>query len=233
MPTWTNNLKGFLNLFLQSNCPLCQKPASGEFCLYCARQLHNCHHQDPTTLWQKPIPVFGWGMYGGPLKRAIATMKYDNQPQIARPLGQWLGEAWLSNLSQYKPLVIPIPLHTSKQKQRGYNQAALIAQSFCQTTGLKLQLNGLARVRETEAQFGLSASERENNLVAAFAVSRELRDRRLKIPVLLVDDIYTTGATARSAVQTFHECGIAVLGLAAVATAVKDKYPESSWASHS
>jgi ComF family protein len=215
---------GFLNLFLQSNCPLCQKPASaGEFCLYCARQLHNCHHPNPTALWQEPIPVFSWGMYGGPLKRAIAMLKYDNQRQIARPLGQWLGEAWLTNFSgcQPQPVVIPIPLHATKQKQRGYNQAALIAQSFCQITGLKLQLNGLARVRATEAQFGLSISEREHNLAEAFAVSPKLRSR-LNIPVLLIDDIYTTGATARSAVQTLHQYKISVLGLAAVATTVKD-----------
>ncbi len=48
-------------------------------------------------MWQEPVPVFGWGVYGGSLKRAIAAMKYENQPQIARPLGQWLGEAWLLN----------------------------------------------------------------------------------------------------------------------------------------
>ncbi len=121
-------------------------------------------------------------------------------------------------------MVVPIPLHASKQKQRNYNQAALIAQSFCQTTGLKLKLNGLARVRETEAQFGLSVSERQNNLAEAFAVEQEFHRRRFSdVPVLLVDDIYTTGATARSAVQTLRQCGIVVLGLAAVATAVKDR----------
>ncbi|EAW46486.1 hypothetical protein N9414_00225 [Nodularia spumigena CCY9414] len=178
-------------------------------------------------MWQQPIPVFGWGIYGGIVKRAIAVMKYENQPQIARPLGQWLGEAWLlSNVSQCKqqpPLVIPIPLHPKKQKKRGYNQAGLIAQSFCQTTGLKLQLNGLKRVQETEAQFGLSVSERESNLAEAFAVGEELRRRRLQVPVLLVDDIYTTGATARSAVKILNQDGIAVLGLVAVTTAVKDK----------
>lgn len=215
---------GFLNLFLHSHCPLCQKPASaGEFCLYCARQLHNCHNPNPTALWQEPISVFGWGIYGGPLKRAIAMMKYENQRQIARPLGQWLGEAWLSNFSGYQsqPLVVPIPLHSSKQKQRGYNQAALIAKSFCQITGLKLKLNVLVRARATEAQFGLSISERENNLAEAFAVNPELHSR-LKVPVLLIDDIYTTGATAKSAIQTLHNCRINVLGLAAVATAVKD-----------
>jgi ComF family protein len=224
MPTWTSNIRGLLNLFLQSHCPLCQRSTSQEFCQNCTRQLQKCQRQNPISLWQEPLPVFGWGEYGGLVKRAIAAMKYENQPQIARPLGQWLGEAWLLNSPSRdsRPVVVPIPLHPSKQKQRKYNQAALIGQSFCEITGLKLKLNGLTRVRETEAQFGLSASKREENLDKAFAVGQEFRHHPPNIPVLLVDDIYTTGATAKSAVQTFREYGIVVLGLVAVATAVKD-----------
>jgi len=175
--------------------------------------------------WQEPISVFSWGVYSGSLKRAIAVMKYENQPQIAQPLGQWLGETWLLNspMGHQKPVVVPIPLHISKQKKRGYNQAALLAQSFCQTTGLKFKLNGLERVRETKAQFGLSASEREKNLAAAFVVGQEFRRRPPAFPVLLVDDIYTTGATAAAAVQTLRQCGIAVSGLVALATALKNQ----------
>ncbi len=217
-------LKGLLNLFLQSHCSLCQRSTSRELCLYCERQLQTCYVKDPNSRWQEKIPVFSWGVYGGTLKRAIAAMKYENQPQIARLLGQWLGEAWLLNSPKSdKPLVVvPIPLHASKQKQRGYNQAALIAQGFCQTTGLKLKIDGLERVRETKAQFGLSLSEREKNLATAFMLGKGFRRRRSNPTVLLVDDIYTTGATAASAIQTLDQCGIKVLGLAAVATAIKD-----------
>lgn len=217
-------LKSLLNLFLQSHCPLCQRYTSRQLCQYCERQLRTCHLKNPNSRWQEAIPVFSWGAYGGSLKRAIALIKYENQPQIARLLGQWLGEAWLLNSPQCdtKLVVVPIPLHASKQKQRGYNQAALIAQTFCQTTGLKLKLGGLERVRETKAQFGLSASEREKNLAAAFVVGQELR-RHPNSPVLLIDDIYTTGATAASAVQTLSQYKIEVLGLAALATTLKDK----------
>jgi ComF family protein len=217
-------LKGFLDLFLQSNCPLCQRATCGVFCENCTRQLQKCHHPQPQALWKPPIPVFSWGVYGGVIKRAIAVMKYDHQPQIARPLGQWLGETWLSHsLHQNQQiLVVPIPMHASKQKQRGYNQAALIAQSFCQTTGLKLKLNGLMRVRETQAQFGLSVSDREKNLAEAFAIGADFPKIHQNASILLVDDIYTTGATAKSAVQTLRKSGITVLGLAAVATPIKD-----------
>lgn len=217
--------KSLLNLFLQSNCLLCQRNTSEDFCQYCTKQLKSCHLKDSSHLWQQPSPVFGWGIYGGTLKRAIAAMKYENQPQIARVLGQWLGEAWLLKSPQKDKqfVVVPIPLHESKQTQRGYNQAALIAEGFCQTTGLKLQRHGLERQKQTQAQFGLSASEREKNLVDAFIVGQEFRRRPPNEPVLLVDDIYTTGATAKSAVYTLRQCGIAVIGLAAVATTAKDR----------
>ncbi len=117
MHTWIKNLTGLLNLFLQSHCPLCQRATPQEFCHNCTRQLQKCQRKDQISLWQEPIPVFGWGEYGGPLKRAIAAMKYENQPQIARPLGQWLGEAWLLNSPKQdsQPVVVPIPMHPRKQ----------------------------------------------------------------------------------------------------------------------
>jgi ComF family protein len=221
MQVWNRTIASFLKLFLQSNCPLCQRCTPDEFCQNCAQKLQKFHFPVTRNLKQDSVPIFAWGAYGGLLKRAIAIMKYENQPQIARPLGRWLGEAWLLQYGCDRKLtVVPIPLHPNKLKQRGYNQAALIAQSFCEITGLKLKQNGLARVKATEAQFGLSASERERNLVAAFELGQDFH-RRPDAPVLLVDDIYTTGATAKSAVQTLRQSGIAVSGLAAVAAAVK------------
>jgi ComF family protein len=213
--------KSWLNLFLQSNCPLCQRSTPETLCEYCIKQLQTCRLQNPSYLWQQPLPVFAWGMYGGSVKRAIATMKYDNQPAIAQILGQFLGEAWLlsSPSPQQKLTVVPIPIHPHKLKERSYNQAELIAVSFCATTGLKLKVNGLERRKETKAQFGLSASERQENLADAFALGADFHRRHPDTPVLLVDDIYTSGATAKSAISTLQHSKIAVLGLAAVASA--------------
>jgi ComF family protein len=210
-------LKNFLKLFLQSSCPLCQRPAPSEFCPSCSKQLQKCQLPKPKYLWQPPLPIFGWGEYSDSLKRAIASLKYDNNPEIAIPLGRWLGEVWLqSSPTDIKPVVVPIPLHPKKLKQRGFNQAALIAQSFCDTTGLKYQPNGLQRIRETEAQFSLSAIQRDKNLQAAFQLGRDFR-KLPQVPVLLVDDIYTTGATAKSTSIILEQNQIQVLGLAAVA----------------
>jgi ComF family protein len=117
--------------------------------------------------------------------------------------------------------VVPIPLHPTKLQQRGYNQAELIAQSFCEITGYKQQLFGLERVQATEAQFGLSAQEREQNLADAFAIGKSFHKQLPTSPVLLLDDIYTTGSTVSSAAQTLRRQGIRVYGVVAIATSKK------------
>ncbi|GAB1544038.1 ComF family protein [Scytonema sp. NUACC21] len=224
MQLLTGDLKNLLNIFLKSSCPLCQRPTSQELCQNCTKQLQKCRLPEPRLLWHQPIPVFAWGTYSGSLKTALAIMKYQNHPEIARPLGKYLGQTWLSNcpISDSQFVVVPIPLHPNRHKKRGYNQAALIAQSFCQTTGLKLKINGLERTRDTEAQHKLSESQRKENLAKAFGIGEDFR-RNLEASVILVDDIYTTGATAQSAIQTFHQAGIKVLGLVTTATTLKQE----------
>ena len=224
MQIWQN----FLNLFLQSNCPLCQRPASQEFCEYCHKQLQKCRLTESNRRQDNSPPVIAWGIYGGIIKRAITTMKYDNHPEIARPLGECLGEIWLQNYGNKDAfMVVPIPMHPEKQKKRGFNQAALIAKSFCQTTGLQLKLSGLQRVKATEALFGLSPTERKETLTQAFEIGKDFR-KPPKTPVVLVDDIYTTGATVKSAIQTLSKSGIVVSGVAAVAVTSQDKYRKNS-----
>ena len=220
--------KNLLNLFLQSNCPLCQRPASEEFCEYCNKQLQKCRLTTPNSRRGNSPPVIAWGTYGGAIKRAISTMKYDNHPEIARPLGEWLGETWLQNYGNKRSfIVVPIPMHPEKQKKRGFNQAALIAKSFCQTTGLKLSVNGLQRVKETEALFGLLPTQRKETLNQAFDIGKDFR-KKTNVPVILVDDIYTTGATVNSAIETLSKSGIIVAGIAAVAVPSKANYKNNS-----
>ena len=115
---WTGLVKSFLNLFLKSNCPLCQRPAAEEFCEYCHKQLQQCQLPDPGRFWDSQQRVFVWGEYGGTLKRAIAALKYEGNPQLAKPLGGWLAESWLSfpELAIDNLTVVPIPMHKSDRK---------------------------------------------------------------------------------------------------------------------
>jgi ComF family protein len=221
MGHWTQALQPVLNLFLQSSCPLCQRSAHREFCDACWRQIQRCQISEPQQLWQGSLPVFAWGVYEGALKRSIAALKYNNQPQLARPLGYELAQAWMTTIAPRQPItVVPIPMHADKQQQRGYNQADLLAAAFCQATGLLLQKQGLARVRSTTAQFGLSIAAREQNLASAFELGKDFIRRPPSGAVLLLDDIYTTGATVRAAASSLQQHQIPVLGVAAIAKPV-------------
>ncbi|WP_353931772.1 ComF family protein [Okeanomitos corallinicola TIOX110] len=215
--------KNLLNLLLQNNCPICQHSTQNQICQYCAKQLQSCQLQNPKALWKKPLPVFAWGSYGGTLKRAIAVMKYENHPEIGRLLGQYLGEIWLLNCTSEnkKSVIVPIPLHSKKLKERGFNQAELIARGFCETTGLKLKAKGLTRIKDTKAQFSVSGTEREQNLADAFALGSDFKRPHPDTQVLLVDDIYTTGATVKSAIHTLNQNNINVLGVATIAVTAK------------
>ena len=217
---WTGLVKSFLNLFLKSNCPLCQRPAAGEFCPYCHKQLQRCQLTDPGRFWHSEQRVFVWGEYGGALKRAIAALKYDGNPQLAKPLGVWLAEAWLSfpELAIDNLTVVPIPLHQEKLKERGFNQAELLAESFCELTGLPLQRHGLERVKNTQALFALTPQQRQAEMKNALSLGKDFRRRRLRDRVLLVDDIYTSGTTVKSAIKILKLSGIPVYGTVALAT---------------
>ena len=224
MGTWKRAFESILDLFLKPNCPLCDRPGGDDyFCTYCSRQLQECQFAQPAQRW-RGLSVFVWGSYSGPMKRAIAAMKYEDRPQLARPLGRWLAQAWLQSPTSgptQKILAVPIPMHPEKQKSRGFNQAELIARSFCEVTGYQLQPKLLQRARATEALFNLSPEQRQKELDGAITLGKAAH-RHPKTPVLLIDDIYTTGATCREAAKVLHQAGIPVLGVAAVATTNKD-----------
>jgi ComF family protein len=226
MNHWRKFIGAGFSFLFTSRCPLCQRFTAADFCLDCQRQVTSCRLPNPQVHWQGDLPVFSWGAYQGSLKRAIAALKYNNQPQIARPLGQGIGQAWLDSaqsLMDAKPhqlLVVPIPLHAARQQQRGYNQAELLAEHFSRWTGVPLQRQGLLRTKATDAQFALPAAQREQNLTNAFHLGIAFEKHLPKGAVLLFDDIYTTGTTARSAAKTLRQAGVNVVGIITVAQAL-------------
>ena len=182
-------------------------------------------------------PVVSWGKYGGALKRAIACLKYEGQTQLAEPLGLALAQAWLTNrdrysaLSRLRPIVVPIPMHEAKLRQRGFNQAELIAKAFCRRLRLPLERSSLKRVRNTVPQYQLTPAERRQNLADALVWQPSARQRRShqSRPILLLDDIYTSGATAAAAQSAIARAGGTVCGIVAVAQAgYKDVGPRES-----
>ena len=211
-------LQQLFSVFLQSHCAFCDRNTSKVFCSYCETKLTSYHFKSQDCKISSPgSPVFAWGKYDGYLKRAIALMKYEQKPEIGNLLGKLLASAWLESQIM-KPLqkfsVVPIPLHSERLKERGFNQAQVIAQGFCQMTGHKLSSQALIRIRNTKAMFELNPGERATNLQNAFQLGRQ----RPKYPVLLIDDIYTTGTTIQESIKVLEQNQVKVIGTLVVAT---------------
>ncbi|MGA3033878.1 MAG: phosphoribosyltransferase family protein [Terracidiphilus sp.] len=160
------------------------------------------------------------------MRQAIHALKYDRLHPVARPLGQLLAEtiAKLAAEAPAKMLVVPVPLHRTKYAQRGFNQARSLAHEALGSLRkdhpewrLTLAASTLMRLRATESQAGLTPRQRRQNLRGAFSVSdpTQIAGR----DVLLIDDILTTGATARAAAKTLVEAGAASVWVATLARA--------------
>ena len=155
---------------------------------------------------------FGW--YDGVLRDLIQRFKYSGFRPLARPLANYLRDALGRMDATSFDLILPVPLHRSRERRRGFNQAALLAARMSRLCGIPLGSKDCVRVRDTPPQTGLRGAERRRNVAGAFAVPRpeRVRGRRL----LLIDDVMTTGATANAcagALKTAGAAGVWVLTL--------------------
>jgi ComF family protein len=160
------------------------------------------------------------------MRDAIHALKYDGLHGASRRLGEMLGAA-IGRMAPDAPgemLVIPVPLHRSKYAQRGFNQARLLALHALAELGrtnpgwkLTLASSAVVRIRATESQASLTPRQRRINLRGAFVVADP--KAVAKKHILLIDDIFTTGATSRSIAQVLMRSGAASVWVATLARA--------------
>lgn len=146
-------------------------------------------------------------LFEGPLRLLIHRFKYRHGAHLAAPLAALLsaGDAVFLRPAD---AIIPVPLHPRRLRQRGYNQAALLAAALAPRLGLPVVEGCLQRVRDTPPQMGLPAAERRRNVRGAFACADEtLRGRR----VLVVDDVCTTSATLDACAVALKRSGATVV----------------------
>jgi ComF family protein len=127
------------------------------------------------------------------IQKLIHHIKYKGQQQLAVYLGKMMGQEVLGS-SRFKGLdmIVPLPLYKTREKQRGYNQATLLAKGISEVTGIPLAEKAVKRVRASSTQTRKSRAERWQNVDGLFKVSTGLGENR---NILLVDDVITTGAT--------------------------------------
>ena len=167
-----------------------------------------------------------YAVYEDELREMVHLLKYERMSSVARPLGRMLARAieMIESEAGKDLLVIAVPLFPSKERERGYNQAVLISDAALAELRksrpewrLQAAHGAIRRVKDTRSQFELTPKGRRRNLQGAFAVA----DGSLLLgrEVLLVDDIYTTGATARACSRILRRAGASKVWVATVSRA--------------
>ncbi len=157
------------------------------------------------------------GQFNGALQKAVHALKYDCLTDLASPLGSLMAQAVLA-AGWPRSQIIPVPLHDARYHQRGFNQSALLGQAIARQTGWGQWDEVLARVRMTQSQVGLNYQERQANVRGAFAVSNPSRLQGQDI--ILVDDVFTTGATLLECAKTLLDAGAGSIRALVVGRAV-------------
>jgi ComF family protein len=169
-----------------------------------------------------PPPYSGaraFGRYGSELSRMIQAFKFGGRQNLAGLLAPLLASTFQEFWSDREiDLIVPVPLHPKRKRERGYNQALLLARGLSRLVGLPFRGDALLRIRSTAPQVGLSDEERARNLKKAFRCKKPaaLKGRR----ILLIDDVMTTGSTAASAADALLEGGALRVSVLTLARAV-------------
>jgi ComF family protein len=158
-------------------------------------------------------------VYGDIARETIHAFKFGGRRGLANPLGDLLAGLGKGALPGASPdVLVPVPLHPRRARERGYNQALLLVRRLEWAWGVPAAADALQRVASTRPQTDLDAAERRRNVRDAFAVRRpELVAGR---HVVLVDDVLTTGATAGECARTLYRAGAVAVGVLTVARAL-------------
>ena len=230
-----------------SRLPVCQaclaniRPIEGPRCAACGERLMSRHLRQETgettpslcLMCMQNEPAFtrasAYGSNEAGLRDLVHLLKYERVRPAANLLGRMLAEV-VADLAEafgpQPPVVMAVPLHTSKMRQRGFNQSELIARAMLKlkpaALDAKLNTSVLVRHRATESQTGLTPSQRRDNVRGAFQVARG--DPIGGRDILLIDDVFTTGSTVSECARVLRRAGS---GRVFVATVVRVLKPEA------
>jgi ComF family protein len=155
-------------------------------------------------------------LYEGPLREAIHSLKFGRRRALASPLGDLTAQQCAISLPDGIDTLIPVPRARARARERGFNQAALLARRIGRRLEIPVRSHWLARVRSTRPQSDLSAAERRANVRDAFRASARVAGRH----VLVVDDVLTTGATLDACARALRAAGARRVGALTVARVV-------------
>lgn len=157
-------------------------------------------------------------MYGGVLLEAVHLFKYHHRTSLRSVLADLVAKHDWGNFDPKRyDVMVPVPLHRQRLYERGFNQAMLLCRGIGEVWGIEINETGLARTRRTAPQIRLTVAQREKNVRGAFAVRGDgFSGKR----VLLVDDVYTTGATVSECSRILMGAGAEEVGVLTIARVV-------------
>lgn len=230
---WHTYWQDLLSLVYPEHCRGCQAPLTeqeNKICLVCTQQLtlpdllpaDGNLRQRPgfTHFWPYAHWVLMHYQKGGSSQRLIHQLKYHNQPELGLVLGKMMGEAMLLASSAQRPLpdwIVPVPLHASRFRKRGYNQAGQLALGIAEALQKPSVEAVLLRPNYTESQTTKNREQRLKAMQQVFEV--ETNPDLLGKHVLLVDDVLTTGATLGACGEALLKAGAAYVSIAILAVA--------------
>lgn len=178
-------------------CPKCGKPADAgydkPFCLYCSKKL---------TGVEAVVSPFS---YNKQIRQSILKFKFGSKPYYAKSYAQFMYNRLCDyHLEKVFSAIVPAPISRKRLRQRGYNQALLIAKALSKKTGIPVQ-NVLCKIRNTPPQSTLNYQERLHNLKDAIELKKSAKN--LPESVLFIDDVYTTGTTVKTCADILRKNG--------------------------
>lgn len=190
----------------------------GRTCVKCGRPLADINPYEQCFICRQHVHYFDSGYtcaaYSRCERSVIFSLKYDGNADIADTIGEIMYDRMTAEFSPDElycmyDLILPVPVHRHKLSTRGFNQAGLIADSFASRTGIKTDPYILIRERETRMMRSLSPQERRDNIRGALSIRPRRKADIAGKSILIIDDIYTTGATIDETARILKEAGAA------------------------
>lgn len=232
-----------LDIFFPPTCVACDEvlPRPGYFCVNCAPSVTRTPSQHcercaepgdfddrlcPRCTAQKPTfdRAYAPFEHEGAVATAIHRFKYSGHSELSRALGNLLASSAFAALAKSPGSICPLPLHEGRYRERGYDQATLLAVELAKVLKRPFTDRYLTRERATVRQVGLTEAERDKNVRGAFAASAKVNGHS----VVLIDDVLTTGSTAREAARVLKAAGAVQVSILTVARARRESFTASS-----
>lgn len=223
-----NIYNGFLNFILPNTCLACEKPiddTENYLCKECFRTLERYNEVHP---WQQEnisagiidnsLSVF-WFREGTAIQQLFHALKYQKMKRAGIMLGEEIGKLAAQEKNINFDLIIPVPLHKARKRDRTYNQSEYIAAGINNIVATEVINDAVVRSRFTPTQTRLNKSERKVNVKGAFSINPKYTEKLRGKNIILADDVITTGATILECASALKDAGCGKLWICSAAYA--------------